>query len=53
MKRCDKVCAELHEHMEVNTAKLDNEHWYECVPKLETCHKGNVTVLRNQTDNRP
>ena len=47
MKRRGKVCAELHERMEVNMLKLDNEHLYECVAKLETSHEGNVTVLPN------
>jgi len=29
--------------------KLENEHWYDHVPKsVETSHKGKVTILRNQ-----
>jgi hypothetical protein len=29
--------------------KLDNEHWYEHVPKLvDTSHEGKITTLWNQ-----
>jgi len=44
------VCAELQFNVckEIRV-KLDNEHWYEHVPKLvETSREGKVTVLWNQ-----
>jgi hypothetical protein len=44
------VCAQLHFKVckEIGV-KLDNEHWYEHVPKLvETSREGKVTVLWNQ-----
>ena len=35
--------------MTENRVKLDNEHWYDNVPKsVETSHKGKVTILWNQ-----
>jgi len=48
-KRHDRVCAELHCNVcKVIRVKLDNEHWYDHVPKaVETSHKGKVTILWN------
>jgi hypothetical protein len=50
IKRHDRVCAELHFHIcnEIGV-KLDNEQWYERVPKsVETSPEGKVTILWNQ-----
>ena len=44
------MCAQLQFNVCKETGvKLDNEHWYEHVPKLvETSREGKVTVLWNQ-----
>ena len=49
-KRRDSVCAQLRSNMCKETGiKLDNEHWYDHVPKpVDTCHEGKVIILRNQ-----
>ena len=44
------MCGQLHSNIctEIGV-KLDNEHWYDHVPKLvETSLQGKVTTLRNQ-----
>jgi hypothetical protein len=44
------VCTPLHFNIyqEIGV-KLDNEHWYDHVPKsVDTSHEGTVTILRNQ-----
>ena len=49
-KRRDSVCAQLCSNIRKETGvKLDNEHWYDHVPKsVDTCHEGKVIILRNQ-----
>ena len=44
------MCAELHFNVCKETGvKLDNENWYDHVPKsLETSHEVEVTILWNQ-----
>jgi len=47
IKRHDRVCAQLHFNIckEIGV-KLDNEHWYDRVPKsVETSSEGKVTIL--------
>jgi hypothetical protein len=47
IQRHDRVCAQLQCTTCKNIGvKLDNEHWYEDVPRLvETSHEGKVTIL--------
>ena len=43
------MCAELHFKISNEIGVLDNEHWYDHVPKLmEPSYEGNVTILWNQ-----
>jgi len=46
-KETDTVCAQLHFNICKETGvKLDNEHWYDRVPKLvKTSLQGKVTTL--------
>ena len=49
IKRHDRVCAQLHLNMfnEIGV-KLDNEHWYDHVPKsIQTIREGKVTIVWN------
>ena len=55
IKRSDNACAQLRFNICKKTGvKLDNEHWYDRVPKsIETSHEGKVIILWNkkmQTD---
>jgi len=51
-KRHDTVCNQVHFNIYKETgAKLDNEHWYDHVPKsVETSHEGKVTILWNKRE---
>ena len=43
------MCAQLHFNIRKETGvQLDNKHWYEHVPKVETGEGGTVTILWNQ-----
>jgi len=50
IKRSDNACAQLRFNICKELGiKLDNEHWYDRVPKsIETSHEGKVTILWNQ-----
>jgi len=52
IKRHDRECAQLHVHFNICKdigVKLDNEHWYDHVPKsAKTNHEVKDNTLRNQ-----
>ena len=50
IKRYDTVCAQLQFNIcKERGVKLDNEHWYDHVPKsVQSHHEGKVTILWNQ-----
>jgi hypothetical protein len=52
IKRHETMYIQLHFNICKETgAKLDNEHWYDHVPKsIETSHKGKVTILWNKCE---